>query len=182
MEEYNEIFAVESAIDQILQSRNLEDDQTRSMRELTDKGRAANALPFPVQAGTRVRFVVNLGSVLSYDNVPGDGVEGTVILVKSAEGKVTSSGERVFVSWDDGVFRPILAEHLRPASASKRIARNVAIRTAEISFLSNHFEAHSSHSDELVHRATKDLWSFRNEGEGYVIERLFDSNGKPLKV
>jgi len=36
--------------------------------------------------------------------------------------------------------------------------------------------------DELVHKATKDLWSFREDGGQFVIERLFNDSGDPLKV
>ena len=36
--------------------------------------------------------------------------------------------------------------------------------------------------EELVHKATKDLWSFKKDGDNYVIERLFDESGNPLKV
>lgn len=35
--------------------------------------------------------------------------------------------------------------------------------------------------DTLVNKSTKDLWSLRKEGEGFVIERLFQENGEPLK-
>jgi hypothetical protein len=34
---------------------------------------------------------------------------------------------------------------------------------------------------DLVHKATQDLWSFRKDGDQYVIERMFDGNGEPLK-
>ena len=36
--------------------------------------------------------------------------------------------------------------------------------------------------DTLVHRSTKDLWSFRQDGAEYVIERLFDTDGDPIKA
>jgi len=42
--------------------------------------------------------------------------------------------------------------------------------------------ASSGNNDELVHKATKDLWSFHQDGDNYVIERLFDETGEPLKV
>lgn len=181
--EFNEVYSVESAIDRVLQGRELEGTATTSMRDLTDKGREANSLPLPVPAGTRVRFDANVGSVLTYDDIPGDGVEGTVIKVKSAEGKTTSFDGRVFVNWDDGTFRPIMAEHLRPAPGTNRQASAVAIRVGSLDMVEQMFVQHKRAGDELIHRATKDLWSFRQEPTGgYVIERLFDYKGEPLKV
>jgi len=181
-EEHSDIFCVASAIDTLLQPSNWEDPKTSSMQALTDAGRTKHALPLPVSAGTRVRFLANIGSVLTYDNVPGDGVEGTVIKIKSADGKTTAHGGRVFVSWDDGAFRPVLAEHLRPAKANKRVAGNVALRVATFGDLTAFFTPMTGSSDELVHKATKDLWSFRQDGDGFVIERLFNDSGAPLKV
>jgi len=37
-------------------------------------------------------------------------------------------------------------------------------------------------SETLVHKATRDLWSLRKDGKEFVIERLFDDTGVPLKV
>ena len=172
-----------AAMDSLLQGTSLGDVHSSVMRGLTDSGRMANALSLPVEAGTRVKFVANLGSVLTYDDIPGDGVEGTVVKVKSAVGKLTAHEGRVFVHWDDGQFRSILAEHLRPASHNKRVARSFAFRASTLGNLSDIFRlATSSPGDELVHKATKDLWSFRQDQGGYVIERLFQEDGVPLKV
>jgi hypothetical protein len=37
-------------------------------------------------------------------------------------------------------------------------------------------------NNTLVQKATRDLWSLSQSENGYVIERLFDDNGKPLKA
>lgn len=180
---FAETYVVDSAIDRVLQGRTLEGAESVSMIGLTDRGREKNALQPPYLAGQRVAFIANVGSVLTYDNVPGDGVEGTIIKIKSGGEKITATDNLVYVQWDDGNFRPILAEHLRQGSSNKRMAKNVAIRVANLGMLGEFFTQHTA-SDELVHRATKDLWSFRKDsGEGgYVIERLFDYKGAPLKV
>ena len=35
----------------------------------------------------------------------------------------------------------------------------------------------------LIHKSTKDLWSFKKDADGMLqVERLFDDNGKPLKA
>ena len=40
-----------------------------------------------------------------------------------------------------------------------------------------------SNSDKLIRMSEKDLWAIEeNEEEGWVIERLFDEDGEPLKV
>jgi len=179
-EEMRSAFTVDSAIDTVLQEQSLEGPRSTSMRSLTDKGKAANALSLPQHSGTRVRFVANLGSVLTYDDIPGDKMEGTIITVKTAEGHINHRDGRVFVLWDDGQFRPILAEHLRRAPRKTRVA-NVVRMAGSLGDLSSLFGS-TSRDDELVHRATKDLWAFREERGQYVIERLFDDTGKPLKV
>jgi hypothetical protein len=142
--------------------------------------RAANALQLPVQVGQRVAFIANVGSVLTYSDIPGEDVKGTVVAVKVAGRAATSHEGRVFAQWDDGQFRAILAEHLRPVASSKQ-ASSVRMVMGSLDDLSSFFTA--SHSaNELVHKATKDLWALHKEGDRFVVERLFDDTGKPLKV
>ena len=76
-----------------------------------------------------------------------------------------------------------------PAKANKKRANNVRRVVADLGDLSNFFApvgmvlgASALGSDDLVHKATNDLWSFRQEGESYVIERLFDGEGTPLQA
>jgi len=174
-------YVVESAIDHHLQERKLQGSQTIALRDLTDAARAAKALPLPQPAGTRVRFVANLGALLTYPDAPEPNSEGTVVTVRSGSGDVTALDERAFVLWDDGKFRPIMAEHLRLASTATRHARSMRMVVSDLGDLSSFF-ASSKHGDDLVHKATKDLWAVKKQGENYVIERLFSENGKPLKV
>lgn len=164
-----------------IKGRSLQGSETSVMQGLTDKGRAAQALSLPQDAGNRVRFVANLGSVLTYDVIPDDGMEGTVITVKTGAGKTTSLDGRVFVLWDNGKFLPIMAEHLRRAKGNRRMAQNVRMVVSEFMDLTAFFMPTGT-SDELVHKATKDLWAVHENGGNYVIERLFNDSGKPLKV
>lgn len=173
------------AIDHILQGRSIEGSETTSIRALTDSHRKKGALQLPVEAGTRVSFVTNLGSVLSYADIPDAGVVGTVVTVRSAAGDVTAYNGHVHVLWDDGKFRPILAEHLRRATAPDKRASSVRMRFSNLGDLSGFFEPaldKTASGSDLIHKATKDLWSFRREGGDFVIERLFTEDGKPLKV
>jgi hypothetical protein len=112
---------ISSAIDTHLAGNGI-GESFASVRTLTDRSRQANALPLPVEAGTKVVFAGNLGAHLSYDDVPADGITGEVVTVKSATGEITHHGGKVFVKWADGKFRPIHAEHLRLAGQGKTAA------------------------------------------------------------
>jgi len=181
-DEMSGAFTGGSSIDDYLGGRKLEGGHYTSVRSLTDSFREANALPLPVDAGTRVRFTANVGSVLSYADIPGPKVEGTVVTVKTGTGNTTAMDDQVFVLWDDGKFRAIAAEHLRPAGVTSKKGSAVRMVVADLGDLSSFFTVASGGRDELVHKATKDLWSFRKDGEQFVIERLFNDSGTPLKV
>lgn len=175
-----------SSVDAFLTS-DPDDDLGPSLQDLTDAGRAKNALRLPVKAGTRVRFDGNLGALLTHDDPPVDRLKGTVVVVRTASGDTTSHDGLVFVDWDDGVFRPIHHEYLRKVKSRKgkkgRVKRH-SVRVASLGDLDGFLCLGSATDDEgdLVHKATNDLWSFRRDGDDYVIERLFDENGQPLKV
>jgi len=174
-------FVKKSSLDRHLEGKELGDGHTTSMRDLTDAGRQANAIPLPQPAGVRVRFAMNVGAVFTYDDLPVDGLEGTIVTVRTGSGDTTHLDGNVFVLFDDGKLRAIQAEHLRLAKSSSKKASAVSIRVADICDISFAFSKMSG-SDDLVHKATKDLWSFHKDGEGYVIERLFNETGEPLKV
>ncbi|MBV6343733.1 hypothetical protein [Candidatus Magnetobacterium casense] len=178
----NQAFAVESAIDHHLQERTIQGSYTTSMRDLTDTARVSRALPLPQPAGTRVRFTANIGSVLSYDDIPEHNGEGTIITVRTGAGDTTHLDGRVFVLWDDGKFRSILAEHLRPA-LSKKFAKGLRIVVSDLGDLSQFFsKSTSGRQDELIHKSTEDLRALKKDGDQYIVERLFTDTGKPLKV
>jgi len=168
------------AIDHILQGRTIDGASTTAIRELTEQSRAANALKLPVVAGTRVSFQHNLGSVLAYAELPED--EGTVVTVRSAAGDVTVHDGMVMVAWDDGNFLPVSPEHLRLAPDNLQRAGNVRLSFIEFGGVSNLFDQVRIGSTDLVHKATKDLWSMSEGEDGFVIERLFSEDGNPLKV
>ena len=151
------------------------------VRALTDAGRAKQALSLPVEVGTRVAFVGGLGAVLSYENPPETGSMGSVVHVKSAGGNLTSHEGKVFVSWDDGRFLPVHAEHLRLAGQpAGRVKRQASVRRiASLGDLTSFFTKVGS--DTLIHKSTRDLWALKQDAGGFLIERLFDDNGEPLK-
>lgn len=165
-----------------MQGRQQDGTFFQSVRTLTDQVREKNAVSAEIESGSRVAFIANLGSLLTYDDPPADGLEGTVVTVRTAMGNATTHEGRVFVLWDDGKFRPVQRDHVRMASNNKKTANNVRMRVADLGDISMLFTA-SSDGQDLVHKATQDLWALKQDNGGsYVIERLFDDSGKPLKV
>ena len=185
----NEALAEESRIEAAVESRMsgkpIEGSTFTSMRGMTDNGRTAGTLfdaAEDVPAGTRVQFIANAGSVLAYDNPPDPGMDGVVEAVKTASGKVTTHGGKVFVRWADKVLRGVYAEHLRPFTGTSRRADMVPKGRMRVASLGDLTAFLKVGSETLVHKATRDLWSVRKDGSEFVIERLFDDTGVPLKV
>lgn len=168
-----------SQLDLYLQDRLPKD----SVFRLTDQGRNQYALRLPARPGVRVAFTSNIGAVLTHDNVPPDGMTGTVILVRTAQGDRTAHDDNVFVKWDDGKMRMIHRHYLRPAPAGAKTAE-VVTRRVEAGSLGDLTEfLIQGTGTELVHKATKDLWSLQpTDGGDYLLNRLFQENGDPLKV
>ena len=84
---------------------------------------------------------------------------------------------------EEDEFKRIEREALRQAQAAEDDDTQgydvVVRRVASLGDLTDFLKVAK---DTLVHRATKDLWSFKKVGEDFVIERLFDETGDPLKV
>jgi len=103
-------------------------------------------------------------------------------MVRTAEGDQTTFQGYVFVKFDDGRFMQMHPEHLRLASSNNKRASAYVRRVGSLGDLSGFLSSGSTDSSELVHKATKDLWSFEQTNGGFVISRLFDDTGNPLKV
>lgn len=170
-----------TSTDQLLRDQLVEGPNTMAVRELISADGGSGVIFIPSPSGTRVRFSASLSALLTYRECPTDGVEGTVVTVRTAEGNSTHTGNMVYVLWDHGKFQPIDVSHLRKASTNKKKASSVRMVVADLGDLTHFFQASGNGEEELVHRATKDLWSFKQDGGNYVIERLFDDNGSPLK-
>lgn len=131
-------------------------------------------------SGTRVAFQLTLSSLVSYQNPPNPKVLGTVVKCRTATGDTTNLDGLVFVKWDSGAFMPVHVAHLR-AVTDTRTANTNRLRVSSMGDLSD-FMRSAGGDNDLVHKATKDLWKLSKSKEGYVIERLFDADGEPLKV
>lgn len=131
-------------------------------------------------SGQRVAFIETVNSILSYSDfpIPINGekfAQGSVIRIRTSSGDITESNNYVFVRWDDGVVRQIHRDHLRVSS--ERVKTSHVKRVSSLGDLSDFMKDGS----DLVHRATKDIWTFKKDDGGYVIERVFDDTGAPLK-
>jgi len=164
------------AMDSHLTGKSL-DGSFGSVRTLTDRHRAANALDLPVTAGTKVVFAGGLGAYMTYDDVPADGAVGEVVTVKSATGEITHHDGKVFVKWADGKFRPIHTEHLRLVTSGKLAS---VMRVASLGDLTQFLKRADG---KLIHKSTDDLWSYSKDADGnFLVSRLFDDEGEPLKA
>lgn len=135
----------------------------------------AGAIP----SGTRVSFSGTLSSLLAYPSPPERGETGTVVMVRTAMGDCTGQDGTVFVKMDGGRLMALHRAHLRSVPATTRTATAYRLTVSSMGDLTDFMK---SSGDDLVHKSSKDLWKLSRQGEDYVIERLFDDTGKPLKV
>lgn len=162
--------------------RDLGGDYYTSVRKLVKtQDEDDPSLDLPVKSGTRVYFQ-GPPDLVATGEFPPNGMVGTVVTVRSSRaGDITAYNNKVFVSWDDGEFRPVRPEFLREASdedpvQSKKASESFVRRANDF------FGFVVVAEDTLVQKATRDLWNFKKDGESYVIERLFEESGDPLKV
>jgi hypothetical protein len=168
-------FSRSSDLDLFLQGKTLDGDANRCVRDLVER---SAGLELPINSGTRVAFEGSEEALFTYRECPDDGMEGTVVTVRSATGDLNAYDGRLFILWDSGDLTPIHSSHLRLADASAKRASSVRRVVAGPADL----KPFAKRGEDLVHKATKDLWSFRQDGGQFVIERLFEDNGQPLKV
>lgn len=142
------------------------------------RGRKASG---PVPSGTRVAFSGTLSALISYPDPPERGETGTVVMVRTAMGDATEQDGMVFVKLDSGRLTALHREHLRRAPTVTRTANAYRMTVTAMGDLTD-FMKSADGGDDLIHKATKDLWKLSKSGGDFVIERLFDETGKPLKV
>ena len=159
---------------------HLNGEKFESVQDLTDSVQSKRALELPAPAGTKVSFQGTLAAYMCYDDPPVNGMSGEVVTAKSANGAVTSFEGKVFVRFDDGKIRSIYAEHLTPVSNKVATKKVGSFKVASLGDLTNFLKVAEG---KLVHKSTKDLWSFQKDADGNItVERLYDDNGEPLKL
>lgn len=167
----DEFFSKHASIDTHL-SRNPAGDE-RVRRSVAERSRR-------ILAGTRVVLSENTENLFTYQ-VPHLPMGGTVVKVRTSSGDTTQTGDRTFVLFDDGVIRHVLCRHLSRARQSRKHQGKYRRVVSNLGDLSG-FMRSPGGSNELIHKSTKDLWSVSRDGGEYVIERLFEETGEPLKV
>jgi len=173
--------SVDGAVESRLAGRKLDEGQFTAMQELTDSWKTKNAVQLPVKAGTKLQFSKDPSTLFAYHDAPELGAIGEAVEGRAASGYTTAFNDHVFLRFDDGVTRAIHISHLyEPKGHDKRSTQVDKIRVASIDALLGDFAKVGA--DTLVNRATRDLWSLKKEGEEYVIERLFDDEGEPIKA
>lgn len=166
-----------TSIDSFLQGKTLNGDSTRVVREAFA---SEHGVPLPAKAGTRVAFVATTESLFTYSDCPDPNLEGEVVRVRTAFGDQTAHDGMVFVLWDDRVLRPIHRSHMKMAPSANKSASASRMVVSGLGDISDLFKMKSGSTD-LVHKATNEYWAVRKDGEDFVIERLFNDTGEPLK-
>ena len=144
---------------------------------LVDSVRARRANKVSYKDGDRVYAFTNNGMIIP-SGLPRAGSKGTIVAVRTATGERTSLEGDVFVRWDDrNKIESVPAPFLRKASVK-------VSNLDDFVFLSGNssMQIMAAQESQLVHKATKDLWSVKISEDGsFDVERLFDENGDPLK-
>jgi hypothetical protein len=121
------------------------------------------------------------GVVVTASFKPGDKVVVTKGKEKGLTGTVThtKSGPHqnmVSVDLDHPVQRMLGPAVLNPGALKKQAAEQRKI--ASLGQLNGFVRIAS---DTLINKSKKDLWALKKNGDSYVIERLFQDGGLPLK-
>jgi hypothetical protein len=156
---------------------SLDEVMSTEIRDLTSRGKQKKTSSY--KEGLRVYAHTNNGLVVP-NTLPMSGTKGTIVKVKTAHGDVTSYDGGVFVQWDGGTKIDKVSPQFLRVAAMKVSSLDDFIVLSSPSLM---ITAAADKSGELVHIATKDLWSVKVAPDGaYDIERLFDENGDPLKI
>ena len=81
-----------------------------------------------------------------------------------------ASGLDAFLASEPRIVSPVQASATPPKTGSVRVASLQQL---------DGFRRISA--ETLVHKSTNDLWTIKADGKDFVIERLFQDNGTPLK-
>jgi hypothetical protein len=146
-----------------------------------DYARGRTASVGSVPSGTRVAFDGKLSSLLAYPVPPERGDIGTVVMVRTAMGDTTEHNGMVFVKFDGGRFMGVHRAHLVSAPTVTRTANAYRMNVTAMGDLTDFLKS-AGGGDDLIHKSSKDLWKLSKSDGEFVIERLFDETGKPLKV
>lgn len=165
-----------SAIDDLLAPRR------KNSRVAQMSAAAGQQVRAPARYGQSVRLVPSMGYMLA-SKLPSTGASGSVVCVRTARGQVSAvGGQGLFTAWTDGQFLEVPPELLREATGGKYdpvLARRVA-NLDEV--VGREYALSAGSPKELIHKATRDLWAFQQIDGEYRLCRLFNHDGRPLRV
>ncbi len=87
--------------------------------------------------------------------------------------------------WDDFRYSYVgsLGSYIKDTTENRSNGNPRLARTIRLTSLGDLSQFLKTADGKLVHKSTKDLWSFKKDADGtLVVERMFDDTGKPLKA
>lgn len=168
-----------SALDGLLGSPAESAGQRRRVaRAIAQAGKGMDP---PARFGQRVKLAPSLGYMLSARRLPDPQARGSIVCVKTARGEVSAMGRQgFFTAWTDGKFLelpPDILRALRGADYDPALARRVA-NLEEV--VGQEYALSASSPQELIHKATRDLWAYQKIDGEFRLCRLFSYDGNPL--
>lgn len=149
-------------------------NQLDSMDEFLSQGITKTA-GAKLSVGTRVKLSSSIESMLMYPNIGGD-VFGTIVRPK----RDPSSQRTAFVKWDNGDIFEMENRYL--SRVGEGINGNYIKLGGKLSNSTMSDFVKSTKTDGgVIHLSTNDLWGVRKQGSEFVLERMFDNNGFPIK-
>lgn len=164
-----------SAIDQLLAPARAVNTRVARMAS------AGMNVKLPARYGQPVKLAPSMGYMLAA-RLPAAGSSGSVVCVRTARGNVSAhGGQGLFTAWTDGQFLEI-PPNLLQALGGHKFDPVLARKVASLDEVVGKEYALSASPKELIHKATRDLWAFQEVGGEYHLCRLFNHDGRPLRV
>lgn len=133
--------------------------------------------------GLPVRLAPTMGYAFSTRRLPDPRAQGSIVCVRTGRREVSAMGrEGFFTAWEDGKFLEVPPDFVVRVANGKfdpALTRRVANLD---SVVGKEFSLSATSPQELIHKATRDLWAFQDVGGQYQLCRLFDHDGTPLRV
>lgn len=168
-----------SALDDLLGHHG----ELRAQRRVARSAAPAQAIKPPGIYGLPVRLTPSVGYALSTRRLPDPQARGSIVCVRTARGEVSAMGRQgFFTAWEDGKFLEIPPDILARVQGGKydpALVRRVA-NLGDV--VGKEYALSATSPQELIHKATRDLWAFQKVEGQYQLCRLFDYDGNPLHV
>ena len=170
-----------SALDDLLAQRGEDPAARRRVARAAASG--VQQVKPPGLYGQPVQVLPSVGFALSARRLPDPKARGSIVCVRVGRREVSAMGRQgFFTAWEDGKFLempPDLLARVQGGKYDPALARRVASLDEVVG---REFALSAASPQELIHKATRDLWAFQNVGGQFQLCRLFDYDGNPLHV